>query len=59
MSADALGVIGGSGLYEMEELEQREEVRLATPFGEPSDAYLVGRLSGRKEIGRASCRERV
>ena len=50
MSADALGVIGGSGLYEMEELEQREEVRLATPFGEPSDAYLVGRLSGRKVI---------
>ncbi|MEX1024600.1 MAG: S-methyl-5'-thioadenosine phosphorylase, partial [Planctomycetota bacterium] len=41
-----VGVIGGSGLYEIEGLEDREEVRLATPFGEPSDAFLSGTLNG-------------
>ena len=43
-----VGVIGGSGLYQMEGLTEREEVRLTTPFGRPSDAYIVGRLSGRR-----------
>ncbi len=42
----AVGVIGGSGLYAMEGLEDVREVRLATPFGEPSDAYVRGRLAG-------------
>jgi len=41
-----LGIIGGSGLYDMDEFEVREELRLATPFGEPSDAFVVGRLAG-------------
>jgi len=41
-----LGVIGGSGVYEMEALTEVEEVRLTTPFGEPSDAYIVGTLAG-------------
>ena len=41
-----VGVIGGSGLYEMEGFEAREEVRLSTPFGEPSDALIGGRLEG-------------
>lgn len=41
-----VGVIGGSGLYAMEGLEDVREVRLATPFGEPSDAYVVGKLGG-------------
>ena len=41
-----VGVIGGSGLYAIEEIEAPREVRLTTPFGEPSDAFLVGRLSG-------------
>jgi len=51
MSAEpVLGVIGGSGLYAMEELEERREVRLTTPFGEPSDAYLVGRLAGTRMV---------
>ncbi|MEM7481840.1 MAG: S-methyl-5'-thioadenosine phosphorylase [Acidobacteriota bacterium] len=39
-----IGVVGGSGLYDMEGLQDLEERRLSTPFGEPSDAYLVGRL---------------
>ncbi len=41
-----IGVIGGSGLYEMEGLEQVEEVVLETPFGAPSDAYVTGILNG-------------
>jgi 5'-methylthioadenosine phosphorylase len=43
----ALGVIGGSGLYQMADLEGRREERVSTPFGEPSDAYVMGRLGGR------------
>lgn len=39
-----IGVIGGSGLYAIEGLTQVEEVHLATPFGEPSDAYVTGKL---------------
>lgn len=41
-----IGVIGGSGLYEMAGLEQIEEVFLDTPFGKPSDAYITGKLNG-------------
>jgi 5'-methylthioadenosine phosphorylase len=43
----AIGVIGGSGLYEMEGLEDVREVEVSTPFGAPSDALVVGRFSGR------------
>lgn len=39
-----IGVIGGSGIYEMEGLRDAEEVELDTPFGPPSDAFLLGRL---------------
>lgn len=46
MSEFRVGVIGGSGLYDMEDLEQREERRVETPFGEPSDAYVLGELEG-------------
>lgn len=42
------GVIGGSGLYAMEGLEVLEERRVSTPFGEPSDAFIIGRLDGKK-----------
>jgi 5'-methylthioadenosine phosphorylase len=42
-----LGVIGGSGLYAMAGLERAEEIRVDTPFGEPSDAYIQGVLGGR------------
>jgi 5'-methylthioadenosine phosphorylase len=43
-----IGVVGGSGLYDMQELTVQEERRLPTPFGDPSDAYILGELSGRK-----------
>jgi 5'-methylthioadenosine phosphorylase len=46
----ALGIIGGSGLYEMEGLEDLRWVRVRTPFGEPSDAYGTGRLGNRRVI---------
>ena len=41
-----IGVIGGSGLYHMEGLEDVQEVEMATPFGKPSDAIAIGRLAG-------------
>jgi len=47
MAEQLIGIIGGSGLYEMEGLEAVREERISTPFGEPSDPYLVGRLAGR------------
>lgn len=50
MSETSTGIIGGSGLYEMEGLKILDEVRLETPFGEPSDSYVVGELEGRKVI---------
>jgi 5'-methylthioadenosine phosphorylase len=43
-----IGVIGGSGLYEMDGLEVNEERVVETPFGSPSDALLLGTLGGRK-----------
>jgi len=47
MEAPAIGVIGGSGLYQIEELEHPEEVRVHTPYGPPSDALFRGTLAGR------------
>jgi 5'-methylthioadenosine phosphorylase len=44
MAGWTLGVIGGSGLYEIEGLEDRRWVRVASPFGEPSDELLTGRI---------------
>ncbi len=41
-----LGIIGGTGLYDMEALEDRESVRVDTPFGPPSDDILTGVLAG-------------
>lgn len=43
-----IGVIGGSGVYQMEALQNVEEVALETPFGKPSDSYIVGTLHGQK-----------
>lgn len=43
-----LGVIGGSGLYEMEGLKILEERRVETPFGRPSDAIIIGELEGKR-----------
>ncbi|MBO0348481.1 S-methyl-5'-thioadenosine phosphorylase [Phormidium pseudopriestleyi FRX01] len=41
-----IGIIGGSGLYEMEALKDIEEVPMNTPFGSPSDAAIIGTLEG-------------
>lgn len=43
-----IAVIGGSGLYEMEGLENVRETRVSTPFGRPSDAVMLGTLSGKR-----------
>ena len=48
MSEAAIGIIGGSGLYEIEGLENPEEITVDTPFGPPSDALVGGVLSGRQ-----------
>src|SRR6516165_10122917 len=42
-----IGIIGGSGLYQMSGLTNIEEVEMETPFGKPSDAYRVGILEGK------------
>lgn len=44
----AIGVIGGSGLYQMEGVENPTERRVETPFGDPSDAIMGGQVSGRQ-----------
>lgn len=41
-----IGIIGGSGLYQMPELENVREIPVDTPFGKPSDAFIVGELDG-------------
>ena len=43
-----IGIIGGSGLYDMAGVTDREEVKLTTPFGEPSGPYLLGTLRDRR-----------
>ncbi len=44
----AIGVIGGSGLYQMEELRDTTEQKIDTPFGSPSDVLVGGQLNGRQ-----------
>ncbi|HEX8721635.1 MAG TPA: S-methyl-5'-thioadenosine phosphorylase [Pyrinomonadaceae bacterium] len=46
MTTAKIGIIGGSGLYQMPELKEVEEVSVETPFGPPSDAFIVGTLEG-------------
>ena len=43
-----IGIIGGSGLYSMPGFEAQEEHLVGTPFGEPSDVYVVGKLAGKE-----------
>jgi 5'-methylthioadenosine phosphorylase len=43
-----IGIIGGSGLYDMAELTDREERNVSTPFGDPSGPYITGTLRGRR-----------
>lgn len=45
---NAIGVIGGSGLYELEGLTDIEEIKVETPFGEPSDVFISGQFGGRR-----------
>jgi 5'-methylthioadenosine phosphorylase len=44
----AIGIIGGSGLYSMKGLTNTREIRVKTPFGEPSDAIVLGALEGKR-----------
>jgi 5'-methylthioadenosine phosphorylase len=46
----AVGVMGGSGLYEIQGLESVREIELSTPFGAPSDAYVTGILGGQRMV---------
>ena len=46
MTTAQIGIIGGSGLYQMPELKDIEEVKVDTPFGDPSDAFILGTLDG-------------
>ena len=43
-----IGIIGGSGLYDMAELTDREKRQVSTPFGDPSAAYVIGTLRGKR-----------
>lgn len=48
MNRARIGIIGGSGLYQMPELQDVEEVKIDTPFGSPSDAFIVGTLENQR-----------
>jgi 5'-methylthioadenosine phosphorylase len=48
MDTPRIGIIGGSGLYDMPELTDREERTISTPFGEPSGPYILATLRGRR-----------
>ena len=48
MEQARIGVIGGSGVYDMSQLRDVSEVRVDTPFGAPSDAYVVGTIEGQR-----------
>ena len=48
MQQAEIGIIGGSGLYSMPGFSDVQELSLETPFGNPSDAYVLGNLAGRK-----------
>lgn len=45
---NAIGIIGGSGLYDIAGFDEREDLSVSTPFGDPSDTIVGGRLSGRR-----------
>lgn len=48
MTTAKIGIIGGSGLYQMPEFIDTEEVELDTPFGKPSDAFIIGTLNNER-----------
>jgi len=43
-----IGILGGTGLYEIEGIKNLSEYKIKTPFGDPSDAYMIGTLKGRR-----------
>ena len=43
-----IGVLGGTGVYELSALHDVEEIELDTPFGPPSDSYILGTLDGQR-----------
>ena len=47
MNPYRIGIIGGTGLYQIEGFSNQKWVRVRTPFGPPSDALLTGTLAGR------------
>src|SRR5213083_3698394 len=57
----AIGIIGGSGLYQMEELRDTTEHKIDTPFGPPSDVLVGGKLDGRQAyfLPRHGCGHRI
>lgn len=50
MEKVAIGIIGGSGLYDMSELTERSEISVDTPFGKPSDNLILGTLAGKRVV---------
>ncbi|OLB62320.1 MAG: methylthioadenosine phosphorylase [Acidobacteria bacterium 13_2_20CM_2_66_4] len=48
MPTATIGIIGGSGLYDMAQLTDREEKKIETPFGDPSGAYILATLRGQR-----------
>src|ERR1041385_8406893 len=61
MTTAKIGIIGGSGLYQMPELKDVEEVSVDTPFGKPSDSFIVGTLEGERVafLPRHGCGHRL
>lgn len=47
MTSGKIGIIGGSGLYNIEGIKDIENAKIETPFGEPSDQYTIGTLKGK------------
>ena len=50
MQENRIGIIGGSGLYNIEGIEDVEHIEVDTPFGKPSDCFMVGKLEGREVV---------
>jgi 5'-methylthioadenosine phosphorylase len=49
-SPSVIGIVGGSGLYDLDGLTDKEWVKVSSPFGEPSDALLMGKVAGQKVV---------
>ena len=50
MTKHRIGIIGGTGLYNIEGFTSQKWVKVKTPFGNPSDALLTGKLAGRDVV---------